>query len=516
MADGSVTIDALLNTDKLKNGFSKIGNIAKGALKGVTVAVGTVATALVGATIAATKFGAEYETSLAKVSTLFGDVEVKTDVLTDKILKLSNATGLSATELNEGLYQALSAGVEVTEDMTTATDFLNTSVKLAKGGFTTTESAVDLLTTTLNAYKLGTKDANRVADILINTQNKGKTTIDELSKSMGRVIPTASAYNVNLENVSSSLAIMTASGINTAESTTYLKSMLNELAKDGSDVADTLESKTGKSFSDLMKEGKSLGDIMKILGDSVNNDATAFANLWSSQEAGTGALSILNSGTAKYNETLQGMKDSIGSTESAYNKMADTFETQSKRAKQGIKNLGIQMYEGLKPGLKEGLKVINGYIDQINTAFQEDGFEGAIDAIGKIAVDGLTRISEQLPQFIEMSTKIVQNLITGIQNNLPQIMQSAVQIVQTLLQGFLQMLPQILEMGINILVQLVQGITQMLPELIPMAVNCIITLVETLLDNLDLVIDARYKSYFSFNRAVYLTLYQIYLLNYQN
>src|SRR5699024_6221641 len=45
-------------------------------------------------------------------------------------------------------------------------------------------------------------------------------------------------------------------------------------------------------------------------------------------------------------------------------------------------------------------------------------------------------------------------------------------------------------MGITMLTELIKGIAQMLPELIPMAINCIITLVETLLDNIDMIIDA--------------------------
>ena len=76
-----------------------------------------------------------------------------------------------------------------------------------------------------------------MSDVLLTTQNLGKTSVDELSSSMGKVIPLASAYNVSLENLSSGLAIMTANGIATAEATTYTKSMLNELGDDRSAVS---------------------------------------------------------------------------------------------------------------------------------------------------------------------------------------------------------------------------------------------------------------------------------------
>ena len=53
---------------------------------------------------------------------------------------------------------------------------------------------------------------------------------------MGKVIPTAKANNVQLDQVCTAYADMTAKGIATAESTTYLNSMLNELGKGGTTV----------------------------------------------------------------------------------------------------------------------------------------------------------------------------------------------------------------------------------------------------------------------------------------
>ena len=53
---------------------------------------------------------AEFEESLAKVSTLFGDVNVDMDKLASNVIKVSSETGLLAKDINEALYSALSAG----------------------------------------------------------------------------------------------------------------------------------------------------------------------------------------------------------------------------------------------------------------------------------------------------------------------------------------------------------------------------------------------------------------------
>ena len=45
-------------------------------------------------------------------------------------------------------------------------------------------------------------------------------------------------------------------------------------------------------------------------------------------------------------------------------------------------------------------------------------------------------------------------------------------------------------MGIDLLTELINGISQTLPNLIPIAVESITTIVTTLLDNIDLIIDA--------------------------
>ena len=63
--------------------------------------------------------------------------------------------------------------------------------------------------------------------MMIQTQNLGKTSVDELASSMGKIIPTANSLGVQLDVLCGSYAVMTANGIATAETTTYMNSMLN-------------------------------------------------------------------------------------------------------------------------------------------------------------------------------------------------------------------------------------------------------------------------------------------------
>lgn len=259
-----------------------------------------------GGLIASTKSAITFEDSFKKVKTLTDTNVTSFDEMKSAIMDLSNQTGISASEISDSVYQALSASVD-TKDVIA---FTKEATNLAKTGFTSTSDAVDVLTTIINAYGMEAKDVNRISGVLIQTQNDGKTTVDQLAKSMGKVIPTAKAFGVNIENLGASYSIMTRNGTSTREATTQINRVLSELGKEGSDVSAILKDRTGKSFSELMKDGKSLGDVMQILQDSVGGNSDKFFNLWKSQVAGKGALAMLSEGTKGYNEELKKMQDS--------------------------------------------------------------------------------------------------------------------------------------------------------------------------------------------------------------
>lgn len=302
--------------------------------KKVSVASAASAAAL-GASV---KLASDYTDAVAKVGMVADLQSVPLEKLRDDMLQLSTETGRGAGEIADATYQAISASVDTAD----AVSFVGTSVGLAKAGFLETADAVDVLTTIINAYGLEASDAGRLSDILIQTQNDGKTTVNELSQSMGQVIPLASAYGVNIENLAASYAQLTKNGVATAQAGTYLKSMLNELGDSGSDVGEILKSKTGKSFGQLMNDGMSLGDVLGILNDSVNGDSEALAGLWSSSEAGTGALSILSSGVGAFNDELGNMQDSTGNVADAL----ETLSTPSAKAQESlnaVKNAGIEL-----------------------------------------------------------------------------------------------------------------------------------------------------------------------------
>lgn len=340
MADGSLLFDTKLDETGIESGLS--------SLKKTIAALG-IGKMLKDVSQQVWEVGSSFETSFSKASTLFGDVSVDTDNLKSKIADMSKQTGISAEELNETLYQAMSAGIPVTEDMGTALAAVQTAAKLSVGGFTSSSTAMSGLTIAINAYGLSADDASRIADEFILVQNKGVTTVDELASNMGRAISTGSAYGVNLENLNAAYISLTKGGISTAESTTYLSSMMNELGDSGSDVGKVLQEKTGMSFSQLMDNGYSLADVLDILMASVDGDSSALMNLWGSAEAGKAANAILTQGTDNFRQSLDDLGNSSGTTEDAYSTMMDTADGKMKQVKETANDLFIKVFEKAEP-----------------------------------------------------------------------------------------------------------------------------------------------------------------------
>lgn len=310
--------------------------------------------------MAASEAAAEFEVAIMKISTIADTTQVSLSQISEDLMNLSMDTGISVAGLSDAAYSALSASVNTAN----AVEFTATASKLAAGGFTSSATAVDVLTTALNAYGLEADRAENISDMLITTQNLGKTTVDELAASVGKVIPLASAYGVEMDNLSAAYAELTKGGIATAEAGTYLKSMLNELGDSGSAVSAVLSEETGYSFAQLMEQGYSLGDVMEVLGASVNGNAGAFNELWSSSEAGIGALSLYNAGAEQFNTTLDAMQNSIGATETAYSTMTDTTAHAQEELSNAADNLKISIGKSINPLIEKlyglGTNILNG------------------------------------------------------------------------------------------------------------------------------------------------------------
>ena len=476
--DFSVTGNTKLDTSGFTQGVSSM-TVAAGTL--IADLVKTASSQLTNLAQSAIRNGSIYETSLAKVGTIADLGKLSIQKLGSQITDMSNTMGIAATDIAEATYQAISAG----QDTANAVEFAGQAAKLATAGFTSTTSAVDILTTALNAYGLSADQATHVSDVLLTTQNLGKTSVDELSSSMGRVIPLAAAYNVSVENLSSGLAVMTANGIATAEATTYTKSMLNELGDTGSTVGKILQQQTGKSFAQLNAEGKSLGDVLQILYDSVGGDSTAFAGLWSSVEAGTGALSLASGGADKFNGVLAQMVDSAGATDTAYQTMTDTFQHSMESLQTTAENLSIDLFEAMEPGLKEAANWGTDCLNTLTSALNEGGPAAMLDAASGILENLTAGVVQKIPGLASAATQVITKLVQYLADHQDEIFDAGIQLLEQLIIGITDNLPQLIAAAAELIAKFSAALISHLPDLLNCGAALLTTLVDGIIRNIE-------------------------------
>lgn len=429
------------SSQSMSSRFQAAGQMLTSASSTLTTHVTAPLLALGGA---ATSMSMQAETSMAKVNSILQLSSSEWTKYQTTLEQGANDIGMAYSDYAEAAYSAISAGVKQAD----VTNFLTQSNKLAKGGLTDLATATDLLTTVQNAYGLSQKDMQHVSDVLIQTQNKGKTTVGELGSAMGKVIPTANSLGVSVEQLGASYAIMTAGGINTAESTTYLNSMLNELGKSGSGVDKILREQTGKSFKELMESGKSTGDVLQILSDYAKKSGKSLTDLFSSAEAGKAATALMKDGVKGFNEQLDGMINSTGACDKAFKTMNSTAKEQLTQSINKLKNAMVEIGDVMLPVVANIAQAVAGFADFLNQLGQANPallqttvvIGGIVAAIGPLllilgslasAIGNLIELKDLLAESSILSSAIgrVSGLFTSLRN---VIMGSVVPALQSL------------------------------------------------------------------------------------
>lgn len=378
----------------------KTGDIIKANLvsEAVTQGIQKLGSALKAAASNAVSMAMSNETTFAKASTLLsGDDLTK---YFEGLIEMSNRTGVAFTDLAESMYSALSAGVPQDNVL----EFVENTVNLSKGGFTQTATAIDIVTTALNAYQMEMSEATHVQDVLITTQNLGKTTVDELASNMGKLIPTANGVNVAFDQLGAMYATVTANGVATAETTTYLNAMINELGASGSTAEKAMQAATagtdmaGKKFSEISAMGYDVTDVLKLMDEYAQSTGKSLSDMFSSSE-GAKAANILLSNAESFKSNITAMIDSTGAAATAAETMMDTTAEKTQVAKNQIDNLTSAIAEQLLPAIGETAQ-------SVSDALDSSGIKTVAETVGSFISGTLTLLLKNI--------NLIASAVTGV------------------------------------------------------------------------------------------------------
>lgn len=338
---------ALGTSEKLvKSTMGKVAKMGKtmGKVADVTFAAGAAGAAY------SVKAAVDYQQSLAKVATLADTSKKSLEQLSKEVIDVSNKTGVASTEINEALYQAISAGADTAH----ATELVEIAVKSSIGGYTDAATAVDGLTTVLNAYGMQTQDAEKIANQMLITQNLGKTTFGELAKSVGKLSPIMNSAGLKSEEMFASLAALTANGIQTSEAVSGMKAAISNIIKPSGE-AQKMAQKLGINFSAAALQSKGLSGFMADLKEKTGGNLDTMSKLFGSVEGLNAVLALTSdSGGALLNKSLAEMGTNTEALNNAFKTMM-TPEQKFAILKTKINNAAITIGEKLLPYVEKAV-----------------------------------------------------------------------------------------------------------------------------------------------------------------
>lgn len=446
MADGSVIIDFNGDTkdlekdinsveSKLKSGFSKIGNVAGTALKGTTVAIGTVTTALTGLVTASVNAYAEYEQLVGGVDTLFKNSSKKLQQYADEAYK--------------------TAGLSANEYMSTVTSF-SASLLQSLGG--DTEKAADYANQALidmsdNANKMGTS-MESIQWAYQGFAKQNYTMLDNLKLGYGG---TKEEMQRLLED---------------AEKLTGVKYDISSFA----DVTQAIHA----IQTELGITGTTAKEASTTIQGSLNSVKGAWNNL---------LVGITNS-DADFDKLISNLVETLitagenilPAIESALVGIIDLVSKLFPTIAQELPKLIVEILPKL---IQAGIEIIYALLDGIRANLPEIA-NSAVEIITTL----ITGIINLLPQILETGIQLIVQLILGIAKQLPELIPQAINAIILMVETLIDNLDLLVDAGIELLLALTMGIIEALPQLVNKVPEIINKLFDALMKNLPKLVDA--------------------------
>ena len=319
MADVNKTVKITILGDDKK--FAKtmkgVGAVAKKVAIGATAAFATLTVAVV----KSVNTFRDFEKQFTSVVTLLDQsnfatksLNVGINDLNKGVTKLRAETGESFTNLNKGLFDLISAGVDAEKGI----DTLRIATNLAKAGATNTSVAVDGLTSVINAYGYEASDATQLSAKFFTAQKLGKTTIEELSSSFGKVGTNAESLGVSFEEVLASISAVTLGGVGTSEAYTGLAAVFANVIRPTKEASDEAK-RLGIEFSSTALRAQGLNKFLSSITESAGFSSTSLETLFGSVQASSVAMTLGGNQADKFKDILVELNDEV--------KIAATLQT---------------------------------------------------------------------------------------------------------------------------------------------------------------------------------------------
>lgn len=323
-----------------------------------------------------------FEAKMNNVNTLVqGNVPLQQQ-LRAELLQLPPVLG-SSTELAEGLYAALSAGIEPGK----AVAFVGEAAKTAKAGLTDMETSVNSLASVMQAYGIESQNVTQVSDIMFQTVNVGKGKFDEFAHAFATVSPLAKTLGISLKETAATLGTLSFAFPTAAEGAVGYRSVLSNLIQNmdkfralGIDVQKVIGE---EGFTGLMKRMQlaTRGNVEQLreLIPDVQGLSAALALSGPQAELQTKNLEAMNQATGKGAEAFREMSKG---TKAAWDELLASLDR--------LGNKVAPPLLGALTSITHGLTELVGEA----SAFQQLRFSLVLEDVGTAALFAANRLGE--------------------------------------------------------------------------------------------------------------------------
>lgn len=371
-----------------------------GALGGALLSVtGLLAVFGAGAGVAsALEFTANFSRNLAEVNTLLTKSGVSIDRYREQLLELSTQSSKTLTDLTQGLYQAISAGIPAIEGAAGAFSVLEAAQRSAVAGLASTEVAVDATVSVMNAYGKEAISVSDINDKLFVAVQQGKTKFDDLAKGLGRVAPIAANTGVSFDDLLTSFVAITRAGVSPAETITGLRNLIRSIAKPTKQTKDQIEllnkslGESGQtielSATKLQEAG--LTQTLIDLAQATGGNADVLLQIFPNIRAVLPGLILLGKGFSDLTTIQEAFKDSALASAVAFDKIDQELTETIDKLISNIGKISVQVLTNDLGSLNKALLDLNDFLAldetvvRIKSAFVEikNAVSVLVDVVG--------------------------------------------------------------------------------------------------------------------------------------
>lgn len=299
------------------------------------------------------------------ISTLSADSEALTKTIRDLVREQGFLT--SEAEAGAAAYEILSSGFSKTADVTA---ILEASTRGAVGGFSDIKTVADATTSILNGYGKGAEYAAQVIDMMIQTQNDGKIVVGQYAQSIGRLVPTAAAAGIGLDELNAGISALTAQGVPAESTFAGLNQTIKSILKP-TDEARNLAEALGLEFNASALAAKGLGGFLQDVQEKTKGNSNALSILFSDIDGFKAVVALTNDQLSRYNGFLENQRIKTGQSADAAEKAIDPL-TQFNNA---WKTLSATIGREFLPGITEAIKATTGLINLLTSGEAKEAFD---------------------------------------------------------------------------------------------------------------------------------------------